>query len=380
MNELLKKTDLCVKCGLCLPHCPTYNKTQNENNSPRGRIALIQAWTNGQLTDIHSSIDSCLLCRECESVCPALVPYSEIIDEFRAQHPKKQNLSSILLTQAIKHKTLAKTALKLYQHSFLKHSLKYLGLNRVERLLSDVQEIKPLNDYYPVENANGTVGLFIGCLSELFDVETIDSAIKLLNYAGFNVIIPKQAVCCGALARHSGDLNTAKHYNDINQNVFAKHHLTSIISIASGCGSQLQDTLTLQVFDISEFLVNYQFDCLPLNKTVCLHTPCSLKNGLHRANAALNLLKQIPKLTIQTLDNIGCCGSAGDYMLNHELLSDALLTDVLNQLEKYKPDYVLTSNIGCTLHIKAGIKERSLSIKVLHPISLLLKQLNINLD
>ena len=87
MNELLKKTDLCVKCGLCLPHCPTYNKTQNENNSPRGRIALIQGWSNGQLTNINSVIDSCLLCRECESVCPALVPYSEIIDEFRAQHP-----------------------------------------------------------------------------------------------------------------------------------------------------------------------------------------------------------------------------------------------------------------------------------------------------
>ncbi|MGB1427236.1 MAG: 4Fe-4S dicluster domain-containing protein, partial [Cycloclasticus sp.] len=66
--------DLCVKCGLCLPHCPTYTLSQNENESPRGRLALIQGWSEGQLElsdTLTQHIDNCLTCRACEKMCPA---------------------------------------------------------------------------------------------------------------------------------------------------------------------------------------------------------------------------------------------------------------------------------------------------------------------
>ena len=69
---LAAQTDICVKCGLCLPHCPTYQKTQDENESPRGRLSLIQGWARDELQatpKLNAHIDNCLLCRSCESVC-----------------------------------------------------------------------------------------------------------------------------------------------------------------------------------------------------------------------------------------------------------------------------------------------------------------------
>ena len=54
--DLARQTDLCVKCGLCLPHCPTYLKTQDENESPRGRLSLIQGWARSELEADQSFI------------------------------------------------------------------------------------------------------------------------------------------------------------------------------------------------------------------------------------------------------------------------------------------------------------------------------------
>ena len=87
MTTPFSDTDLCVKCGLCLPHCPTYGKTLDENESPRGRLSLIQAWAEGRLEatpKLLGHVDNCLLCRSCESACPANVPYGRLVDDFHA--------------------------------------------------------------------------------------------------------------------------------------------------------------------------------------------------------------------------------------------------------------------------------------------------------
>ncbi|MDP2904269.1 MAG: (Fe-S)-binding protein [Methylovulum sp.] len=399
---LLADADICVKCGLCLPHCPTYQQTQDENESPRGRIALIQAWAGDQLEaseKLVGHIDNCLLCRSCERVCPAVVPYGRLIDNFRSRRYLQSDTSLALsLMKKVSHnKTinrLAQKGLKLYQASRLQKTArllklpKLLRLDTIDRLLPDYHESTlPIQSYYPAQSPiKGEVGLFVGCMGALLDHETVNAAVKLLTAVGFNVTMPEQQVCCGALAQHNGDQKTSGQLALSTIRAFADHSLAAIVTIASGCGSQLQEyqdtTFAGKVMDISQFLMP-SADALigrllPLDATVCLHTPCSLKNVMRAEKGALNLLKLIPGINIMPLpETMPCCGSAGSYMLDHPKMAQALLGDLLTVALEKRPDYLASSNIGCALHIAAGLRERGVPLEVVHPVVLVARQLQL---
>ena len=64
----------CVHCGLCLGSCPTYIETGDENDSPRGRIYLWRAVTDGRIDltpEVKTHLDLCLECKACETACPS---------------------------------------------------------------------------------------------------------------------------------------------------------------------------------------------------------------------------------------------------------------------------------------------------------------------
>jgi len=399
MNNLLADADLCVKCGLCLPHCPTYTKTQNENESPRGRIALIQAWAGKHLETskkLVEHIDNCLLCRSCERVCPAVVPYGRLINDFREQIKGERDttLSVSLLKRVSHNKTagrLAQSGLKFYQTTALQKTARFLRLpellrlDKIDRLLPDYHDSTPLAPHYPTTaEVRGNVGLFIGCMGSLLDHETVNAAIKVLTAAGFNVSIPEQQTCCGALDLHDGDNETSGQLAATNCSAFADKNLDAIVTIASGCGSQMQEYQQAEfagkVVDISQFLIKSGCDLSdqlqPLAASICLHTPCSLKNVMREEQGAVKLLQQIPEIKMTSLPaSIQCCGSAGSYMLDHPQMAQALLSDLLGVALKDQPEYLVSSNIGCALHISAGLKERGIALEVLHPVTLIARQL-----
>ena len=76
-----------MHCGMCLPTCPTYDTTQRERNSPRGRIALMRAVRDGSLdvTDIFAEeMSYCLGCLACQTACPAGVNYAVLFEAARS--------------------------------------------------------------------------------------------------------------------------------------------------------------------------------------------------------------------------------------------------------------------------------------------------------
>jgi glycolate oxidase iron-sulfur subunit len=260
-------------------------------------------------------------------------------------------------------------------------------LGQIDRLLPGYHEPTALAQYYPATGeVKGNVGLFVGCMGALLDHETVDAAIRVLTAAGFNVSIPEQQTCCGALDLHDGDNETYEELAASNCRAFAENELDAIVTIASGCGSQMQEYRQAEfagkVVDISQFLIRSGCDLSdqlrPLSALVSLHTPCSLKNVMREEQGALKLLQQIPSIKITPLPAaVECCGSAGSYMLDHPQMAQALLGDLLSAALEQQHSYLVSSNIGCALHIAAGLKERGVTLEVLHPVVLIARQLTI---
>ena len=91
---------------------------------------------------------------------------------------------------------------------------------------------------------------------------------------------------------------------------------------------------------------------------------------------ALKLLQQLPGINVMALpETIQCCGSAGSYMLRHPKMAQALLSDLLEAALETQPDYLVSSNIGCVLHMAAGLRERGIKMEVVHPVVLIARQL-----
>jgi glycolate oxidase iron-sulfur subunit len=406
----LKDTDRCVMCGLCLPHCPTYGLSRDEGDSPRGRIALMQGLASGSLPvggRLLEHLDRCLECRACEAMCPSEVPFARLMDAARArvepQRPRSRHarrlrgLTTGLLTHPRRLRALA-VLLRLYQRSGLQWLvrrsglLRLLGLAQLETQLPPLQRPLAARHHAPAGPARGRVALFTGCIEAVAGAAAQRDALRLLNRLGYGVDIPGGQGCCGALLQHHGDPVTATDLARANLAAFPADGLAAIVATASGCTAQLADYGALygamdpraapfarQVRDITRFLDEQDWPeglLAPLPETVAVHDPCTLRHGLKQHRAVYRLLERIPGLHTLTLNETGaCCGAAGSHVLTQPDQAASLRQPQVERLHALGVRTLVSSNLGCALHLAVGIRAAGLEVEVLHPVSLLARQL-----
>ncbi|MCZ6499861.1 MAG: (Fe-S)-binding protein [Gammaproteobacteria bacterium] len=393
--------DRCVKCGLCLPHCPTYGLEMLESDSPRGRIALMEGLASGELPVSDGMIrhlDGCLGCRACEIACPAEVPYGRLLDTARTvlrQHQVRPRLSWRVFALAVQSRWVVRLGAVLMQlfgrlrrvsgASFKRRD----GLSRLLRLIPDQVSISRLAVFHPADAAEekrGTIELFTGCLGEALEGDTLKATIRVLNGLGFDVRVPASQGCCGAIHQHAGYPQKAAQLAAKNIRAFAGDHIVIVVStgcLASLCEyddffgekSRREDArqFAARCTDINEFL-NIQlragaatFGYSGTEEAVALHTPCTRKVIPGNTQAARELLMQQASIDCLTLGNGQCCGAAGAYMLDQPESSQALA-------ERYDigiAPILLTSNIGCRLQLEALCRQQGITATVAHPVSLL---------
>ncbi|PYI81100.1 MAG: hypothetical protein DME26_20460, partial [Verrucomicrobia bacterium] len=249
------KSLACVHCGLCLASCPTYLETGNENDSPRGRIYLMRAVQDGRLplgdTAVRH-IDLCLGCRACEAVCPSGVQYGELLEHTRDYIEKRyrrsvfQNfLRRIAIEKIFPFPPRLKLALlpaNLAKRLGLENILPKFAREALSLIPDDARSVE-LPEISPAqaEPKRGRVGFINGCVMSVLFGETNQASVALLNQLGYEVVTPREQICCGALYAHSGNLAGARECARHNIAVFEKLSLDAIVINAAGCGSTLKE-------------------------------------------------------------------------------------------------------------------------------------------
>ncbi len=398
--RLLALTDQCVMCGLCLPHCPTYRIDAIEAESPRGRIALARALTMGTLAPTPSTLrhlDQCLGCLSCQKVCPSLVQYEEILVRTRATVAETRPVAARgasafirrVLRDPMRLTALARLGAALQAGRWLPLLGRLLPPASIGRRLTLTQPELPGTRQRPAvqpsSHPRGRVALFRGCVASVYDRDTLAAGRYLLEVLGYDVVETTSTHCCGALPRHAGDVAAAQLEATRTREALQATGAEVVLVSATGCFGDMRGQVlaggAARVADIHAFLAGdaglATLRFKPLAQRAALHLPCTQVNVVGEIAAIRTLLARIPELTVLTLpEQPRCCGAAGSYFIEYPAIADRLRDEKLDQARTLAPDLLLTTNIGCRLHLGNGLREQGASIPVLHPLVLLAQQLD----
>lgn len=398
--DLNTDADRCVKCGLCLPHCPTYAETAHEGNSPRGRIALLQGLTSGLIPLTPAGerhLDTCLGCRSCEQVCPAQVPYGRLLDrgrEWMALTRPGRTIGPLWLGRVLALPWLRRImaiVLWLYQRIGLSRLLRASARFR-ESALGRLEGLLPVLSFPRIPGARarsggtqaGTVRMFYGCMGEWAERDVALAVIALLEASGHRVDVPRDQQCCGALFLHAGLPEPARALQRRNARAFAGE--SAVVTLASGCARGLRDIeehsasagtrLGPRLSDpLSLLAASDELRFARLDARVAVQVPCTQRLLPEGSSPVVAALERIPGVEIVLLKTArSCCGAAGSYFISQPLLADQVLDATLDAVEAARAKILVSGNIGCRLHLEAGLRRRGLAVEVVHPAVLLHRQ------
>jgi len=408
--------DQCVRCGLCLPSCPTYVETLVETSSPRGRIALIKAVAEEKL-DLTSpgfvhQMSECLDCRACEAVCPSGVAYGEILEPARAQveratHMRRPPIARLLrafslgpLFGDMRVMRAVARLLRLYQRSGLQAFARGSGLLRALGLAELESQQPRISDRFfrargqryesTGEREKATAFMHAGCVMHVAYGEVDEATVRVLRRSGCAVVAPADQGCCGAIAVHAGDLDRGRELAKRNIVAFERSGADVYVVNAAGCGSALKEygrlfhdddawraravAFSTHVRDVSEYLdeIGLASELGPVETTVTYQEPCHLVHAQRISAAPRRLLAQIPGLRLREMaESSLCCGSAGVYNVTQPEMATRLRTRKIERIAEVAPDIVVTANPGCALQVANGLRAAGDATPVRHIVELI---------
>jgi glycerol-3-phosphate dehydrogenase subunit C len=390
-HELSRATlDACVKCTICETSCPVSAVTPLFSG-PKFVGPQAERFRNGESVD--HSLDYCSSCGACTLACPQGVQIAELNSQARAvmkadHMPVRDQLITRTTLMGMMMTPVAPIANAALHNKPIRTIVeKVIGIHRNAPM--PPAQTQTLQGWLKKRKApvkaptRGPVVFFHGCAGGYFEVETSKKSIEVLEYLGYEVIVPKQG-CCGLAQQSNGlfDQASAAVLKLCDELRSAGKDLTIISSSGSCTGmlkheaheimgvsdDKLKDVAT-RIRDIMEFLLDLHdagelpTDFQAIDMTVPYHAPCQLKSqGM--GQPAVEVLKLIPGLTVVESGAV-CCGIAGTYGLKKEKydVAQAVGKPLFDMVKRTNPDLALCDTETCRWQI-----EQSSGVKTEHPI------------
>ncbi len=369
MKNVLDETDKCVRCGACKANCPTYIEGLSEAFSARGRVIITKKIIEGHLKPSDSLIEdiySCLLCDACKSQCPLEIDIASIIYEGRKhllETDRRRKHLRWLVSLMINYPSLSFRVSRMLRNTLYPY-LHRKGIIPFNLHIPD----EALRDEHQVLRPNkkkGRIAIFVGCSVNYLMPHLGLSLINVLLRIGYEIVLPKGEVCCGAPLLGLGLKDNAIKMARKNLSIFGNLNVEAILTLCPTCllsvkyhYRDLTGEALERAMDVSQFFEQKLKDLesrISSITDVSYHDPCHHINSMGISKEPRKLLTRSGIKVIE-MDEQGCCGFAGLFSLNYKELSKTLLQKRIDLFRKTNARGLVTACPGCIMQLASEIK------------------------
>jgi len=394
----------CNGCGGCLKltpsMCPTFMATGQEIMSTRGRANAIRAVLESRgiaaadalrSAELEAALSNCLSCRACTTECPSNVDLSALKAELQYARLRQRGLarhewlfSSVdrLGRWGCKFPRLANLFL---EFPLMRHTLgRFFGVTTrrplppfaLERFDHWLAKRPPFRATY-----RGQVILWDDTMTRYYEPHVGKAAVKVLEAAGFEVVLAAQRKCCGRPAFSQGRLDEAAELGRHNLALLKQGPANiPVLFLEPSCYSMfMQDYRELKLPDAEsmaarcilfqqfiENLLDREPNALVFNDQpgrLMIHVHCHTKS-LANFDYVYQLATRLPQREVTLLD-AGCCGMAGAFGMQESKYDLSVkVAEPLIQVIRAQPfgTVVVASGTSCRQQIRHLAPVRTLHL------------------
>lgn len=229
------------------------------------------------------------------------------------------------------------------------------------------------------------VGLFVTCLVDLMRPSVGFAAVKLLEQAGCDVIVPDTQTCCGQPAWNSGaDKDAAAIARAVIDAFEGFEYVVAPSGSCSGMISKhypevLRDDATYlprakamaaKTHELTSFLVNVRgmksvsAQCAT---RACYHDSCSSLREMKVKAQPRQLLASVEGFELTELKEPDvCCGFGGLFSVKYPDISERMADDKIADVQASGAETLVGGDLGCLLHLAGRMERQGKPVTVRH--------------